>query len=146
MNLIVYFPFPLLCPLSLPLFFLSLLACHLDLQMKLVGTVICFLVCVLLMQYATLISIYHLMHISVIPFIQLLVLKSGLIWVLADKYCTLQAMQLMLSAKLELAKEKIYFRHRDVVVHVFAMRLVAWCEKGSGVCKCSVWLKWLHHH
>lgn len=114
MNLIVYFPLPLLCPLSLPLFFLSLLACHLDLQMKLVGTVICFLVCVLLMQYATLISIYHLMHFSVIHFIQLLVLKIGLLWVLADKYCTLQAVQLMLSAKRELEKEKSHFKHTEM--------------------------------
>lgn len=74
--------------------------------MKLVGTVICFLVCVTNMQYATLISICHLMHISVIHFMQLLVLKSGLLWILADKFCTLQAVQLMLSAKLGLEKEK----------------------------------------
>lgn len=110
MNLIVYFPLPLLCPLSLSPSFFSLLACHLDLQMKLVGTVICFLVCVTNVQYATLISICHLMHISVIHLMQLLVLKSGLLWILADKFCTLQAVQLMLSAKPGLEKEKLCFK------------------------------------
>lgn len=111
MNLIVYFPLPLLCPLSLPLFFLS--PCmppgSAD-EISGDGNMFSSL-CVTNVQYATLISIYHLMHISVIHFIQLLVLKSGLLWVLADKYSTLQAVQLMLSAKLELEKEKLYFKH-----------------------------------
>lgn len=109
MNLIVYFPLPLLCPLSLPLFFLS--PCmppgSAD-EISGDGNMFSSL-CVTNVQYATLISIYHLMHISVIRFMQFLVLKSGLLSVLADKYCTLQAVQVMLSVKLELEKEKFYF-------------------------------------
>lgn len=110
MNLIVYFPLPLLCPLSLPLFFLS--PCmppgSAD-EISGDGNMFSSL-CVTNVQYATLISIHHLMHISVIYFMQLLVLKSGLLWVLADKYSALQAGQLMLSAKLGLEEEKFYFK------------------------------------
>lgn len=105
MNLIVYFPLPLLCPLSLPLFFLS--PCmppgSAD-EISGDGNMFSSL-CVTNVQYATLTSIC-LMHISVIHFIQLLVFKSGLLWVLPDKYCTLQTVQLMLLAKLKLKKEK----------------------------------------
>lgn len=63
--------------------------------------------CVTNVQYATLISMNHLMHISVMTFIQFFILKSSLLWTLANKYCTVQAVQLTLAAQLEWEKEKL---------------------------------------
>lgn len=125
MNLIVYFPLPFSVPSLYPSVFLfpCMPPGSAD-EISGDGNMFSSL-CVTNVQYATLISIYHLMHISVINFIQILVLKSSLLWTLANKYCTLQAVQLTLSAKLELKKEKLFQTQRDVVLHAFAMRVLA---------------------
>lgn len=130
MNLIVYFPLPFSVPSLSPLFF-SLLACHLDLQMKLVGTVICFLVCVLLTCNIQLLYPYaHLSH----KFAADCSNKSSRLILYFEGWATN-------TAKLEL--EKRFQTRRGAGLHEVTLRFLARCKEGLEV---DFRLKWLYHN